>query len=135
MLGRCATAGEIGGANGVTDYATRTVTVRADVDDAQGAKTLAHELAHVLLHDRSGLAWSLCMEPGSRRLAEIEAESVAFIVCAAMGLPTGGYSLPYVAGWSGGDLDQVRQTAGRVVKTAGAILEGLNVETAEEVAA
>ena len=35
---RSATAADLGGANGVTDYTTRTVTVRADVDDAQAVK-------------------------------------------------------------------------------------------------
>lgn len=135
MLARCDSAQDIGGANGVTNYATRTVTVRSDVDDAQAVKTLAHELAHVMLHDRSGLAWSLCMEPGSRRIAEIEAESVAYVVCAAMGLPTDGYSLPYVAGWSGGDVAKVRETAERVVKAAGAILEGLEGHNGADVAA
>ncbi|HWE54346.1 MAG TPA: ArdC-like ssDNA-binding domain-containing protein [Acidimicrobiales bacterium] len=121
--------GDCGGANGVTNYATRTVTVRADVDDAQACKTLAHELAHVLLHDRTDSAWSLCMEPGSRRLAEIEAESVAYIVCHAQGLATGAYSLPYVASWSRGDIQTVRRTAETVCKAAGVILAGL--DTAE----
>jgi hypothetical protein len=32
------------GANGVTDFAARTVRVRADVDELQGTKTLCHEL-------------------------------------------------------------------------------------------
>jgi len=32
------------GANGTTDFAARTVRVRADVEPAQAAKTLAHEL-------------------------------------------------------------------------------------------
>lgn len=127
--------GDCGGANGVTNYATRTVTVRADVDDAQACKTLAHELAHVMLHDRTGTAWSLCMEPGSRRLGEIEAESVAYIVCAAAGMSTDGYSLPYVAGWSGGDVALIRQTAERVVRAAGMICEALGASERVEVAA
>src|SRR5688572_7998544 len=36
------------GANGLTDYTERAVTVRADLAPAQRAKTTAHELAHVL---------------------------------------------------------------------------------------
>jgi hypothetical protein len=37
--------GDCGGPNGLTTWGTRTVRVRDDVDDAQAAKTLAHELA------------------------------------------------------------------------------------------
>ena len=48
------TRGDCGGANGFTDYLGREVRVRADVDDAQAVKTLAHELAHVLIRARSG---------------------------------------------------------------------------------
>jgi len=36
--------GHCGGANGVTDFLARTVTVRGDVDDLQAAKSLCHEL-------------------------------------------------------------------------------------------
>jgi len=36
--------GDCGGANGVTDFLTRTVRVRADVDDLQASKTLTHDL-------------------------------------------------------------------------------------------
>ena len=36
----------IGGANGLTDFITREVSVRMDMDDAQQAKVLAHELGH-----------------------------------------------------------------------------------------
>ena len=40
----------IGGANGLTDFLSREVSVRMDMDEAAQVKTLAHELAHVLLH-------------------------------------------------------------------------------------
>lgn len=36
--------------NGLTCHTTRTVTVSNAVDDAQAAKTLIHEAAHVLMH-------------------------------------------------------------------------------------
>ncbi|MFC5731667.1 MULTISPECIES: ArdC family protein [Nocardioides] len=38
------TARSIGGANGLTDYLTREVSVRMDMDDAAQVKTLAHDL-------------------------------------------------------------------------------------------
>lgn len=112
--------GECGGANGSTDFLARKVTVRDDVDDLQAAKTLCHELAHVLLHDPSH-------EPVARARAEVEAESVAYVACQRAGLATTDYSLPYVARWSSGDVDVVRSTADRVLGAAQQILDGLGL--------
>ena len=39
------------GANGITDYEARTVSVRENMSPAARVKTLAHELAHVRMHD------------------------------------------------------------------------------------
>jgi antirestriction protein ArdC len=108
--------GDCGGANGRTDFVARTVCVRDDVESLQAVKTLSHELAHVLLHDG--------VEAISRRdLAEVEAESVAYLVCHSAGLASDDYSLPYVARWSAGDPAQVRLTAERVITTARRILD------------
>lgn len=108
--------GDCGSANGYTDHARRHVRVRAEVSPAQASKTLAHELAHVLLHG-----------PGQptreRRVAEVEAESVAYVVTAAAGLPSEGYSVPYVAGWAAGNGELVREAATRVLATARLIIE------------
>jgi hypothetical protein len=93
--------GDCQGANGRTNYLTRTVTVREDVDDAQAVRTLIHELAHVWLHDPHDGAHH-------RGRAEVEAESVAYIVSEVAGLHPEAYSLPYVAVWSDGDIDTVR---------------------------
>jgi antirestriction protein ArdC len=108
-------------ANGTTDWRTRTVTVRPDVDDAQAVKTLAHELAHVVLHDPIDRP-----DDHHRGRREVEAESVAYIVCHHYGLPTDDYSLPYVAGWSGGDRVVVRDTAERVTGCARALLAAID---------
>jgi hypothetical protein len=120
--------GECFGANGVTDHSVRTVRVRADVSDAQASKTLCHELAHVLLHPDSA-AYFQC-----RGRSEVEAESVAFLVCQAAGLTTDGYSFPYVARWADGDPEVVRATAERVLGASRTILAGLESEQLEAVA-
>jgi DNA primase catalytic core len=118
--------GDCGTANGLTDPATHTVRVRPDLDDAQAVKTLAHELAHVHLHVR---------EPRlaeCRGTVEVEAESVAYLVIAAHGLDTSGYTFPYVTGWAdqvpGKDVeDVVRATGQRVVAAAHAILDATSL--------
>jgi N-terminal domain of anti-restriction factor ArdC len=115
-------AAAIDGANGVTDWVTRTVLIRADMDDAAMVRTLIHEAAHVLLHETP---------PGqllSRSAKEVEAESVAFVVSAAHGMATDEYSFPYVATWAGADgtkallatQDRVAQAARRIIATSSA---------------
>src|ERR1039458_220700 len=101
--------GDCFGANGRTDHSVRTVRVRADVSDAQAAKTLCHELAHVMLHPDTA-EYFQC-----RGRSEVEAESVAYLVCQAAGLVTDGYSWPYIAHWSDGEAKVVQETAGRVL--------------------
>jgi antirestriction protein ArdC len=116
--------GDCGGANGRTDPIARTVRVRDDVSGAQAAKTLAHELAHVLLgHADNTLSYVTC-----RGRCEVEAESVAFLVCRAVGLPTDAYTFAYVAGWSGGKAEVVRSTADRVLAASRAILAALETD-------
>lgn len=110
----------LNGANGVTRWGERAVLVRADVDDAAMVKTLIHEAGHVLLHDTP---------PGRylpRARKEVEAESVAFVVAAAHGMATDGYSFPYVAAWAADATDpagEVRATQARVAQAARTILE------------
>jgi antirestriction protein ArdC len=106
-------------ANGRTDFTTRTVALRGDLTGAQSVKTLAHELAHVLLHEPDTLPAGF-----TRARAEVEAESVAYVVCAAHGLDAGDYTVPYVAGWADGDRELVQQTTTRVLATSREILGG-----------
>jgi DNA primase len=144
QLGRCPDAAAIRGANGVTDFADRTVLVRADVSDAQAVKTLAHEAAHVAMHDPRGGEGSGGDGPDCRGLIEVEAESVAYLVAAHHGMDTAGYSFAYVAQWAGRDDEAIAATAARVLSTAraligatdpadGAVPSGRAAELAEQV--
>jgi len=87
--------GDCGDANGITMFDTNQVRVRADIDDAAAVKTLAHEAGHVLLHAPDQRQPFAC-----RGVAEVEAESVAFMVTAAHGLDASQYTFNYVAGWA-----------------------------------
>jgi hypothetical protein len=69
--------------------------------------------------------WSVATYQICRGRCEVEAESVAYLVCAELGIDAVDYSLPYVARWANGDIELVRKTAERVVTVACSILTGL----------
>ena len=114
---------DLGGANGITDWQRRRVGVRASLPGAQRFKTAVHELAHINLHEPAS-----DRSPSCRGIVEVEAESVAYMVCAGLGVDSTGYSLPYVASWSGGDLDKVTATADRVIGCAHQLLTRLEAD-------
>ena len=122
--------GGCAGANGWTDPARRVVRVRADVDDAQAVKTLAHELGHL----ECGHVTDLPTYLTCRGRCEVEAESVAYVVAASAGLDTAGYTFAYVAGWAGGDLAVVRLAAETVTGAARTILGRLDTAHASATA-
>jgi hypothetical protein len=95
------------------------------MDDAAQVKTLAHELAHVILHGPDNPDAT-----AHRGIGEVEAESVALMIGAAHSLDTSGYTIPYVASWAsaveGKTATEVVQATGeRVRATAVTILDKL----------
>ena len=114
-------------ANGKTHFLSRTVVVRPDLSPAQALKTLAHEVAHTMLHDGSEYG------AGCRGAAEVEAESVAYLVCGAVGLRSDVYSFPYVARWAEGNLEVVQTCATRLVSCARRLTDTIEADLGIEV--
>lgn len=127
---------DLHGANGATLIASREIWVRHDVDAAQAVKTLAHELGHVLLHAAGDGGDGVACQG----IREVEAESVAFLLCAAHGLAADSYTFPYVATWASGPAaaeqvamtDIVTRTGSRVMAAAGQLIEATTVRTAPD---
>ncbi len=104
--------------NGRTRYLDRAVEIGVELEPPQRIKTLLHEWAHIHLDHEHHTD-----TPQDAR--EVEAESVAYLIAQTIELETAGYSIPYVAGWSGGDGELVLQTAERVIDTANSMVTDL----------
>jgi antirestriction protein ArdC len=85
---------------------------------AEEFSTLAHELAHELLHRGDRRATT------SKRIRETEAEATAFVVCHAVGLATGTAASDYIQLWNG-DVEVLTESLGYIRQAASQILEAL----------
>lgn len=118
--------GDCGGANGHTRFDARVVRVRDDVDPAQAVKTLSHELGHIRAGHETRFLDPAQRTVECRGIAEVEAESIAYLVMTTAGMQCDAYSIPYVAGWSGGNAEVLRATSSRVLAVARIITTGLS---------
>ena len=106
------------GVNGDCNHADARIRVEVRNEPKQQVKTLAHELAHAILH---GSRQEL-----SRERKELEAESVAYVVCTDLGIDSSEYSFGYLATWSGGGTEAQRaitESAQRIQNAAHLILD------------
>jgi hypothetical protein len=108
---------EPGTVRGHCDFKGRRIVLDAGLDVVGQTATLAHELAHAVLHD------GITDYAEKRGHYEVEAESVAYVVITGLGLDASACSLPYLASWSGGDTKQLRELGERVHKASATLLE------------
>ncbi len=113
-------ADAIGGAQGAS--LGGAILMQQDLSPAEQFSTLAHELAHELLHRADG------QERPPKVVRETEAEAVAFVACEAIGLHAGNAASDYIQLYTG-DAETLAASLDRIQKTAAIIIEGLQSES------
>ncbi|MBC1890074.1 toprim domain-containing protein [Listeria booriae] len=107
------------------------IAIKKGMSPVHTIKTLIHEVAHSILHDPKNV-----IENTDRRRKEIEAESVAFVICSKYGIDTSDYSFPYLASYSSShELEELKQSFDKIQKQSSALiekiesnLEGMSIE-------
>ena len=87
---------DTGTANGYYSPKENHIVIKQGMSEQQTLKTIFHEMAHSDLHNLEKLQEA----PLKRSTAELQAESVAFVVASHYGLDTSDYSFGYLATWS-----------------------------------
>lgn len=90
------------------------VWVTTDLTSAETLRVLAHELAHEALHHDG--------ETRPARVRETEADAVAHVVCAAVGLEVGAACSDYIQMWQG-DVATLAASLERVRRVSRALIE------------
>ncbi|HEY0117804.1 MAG TPA: ArdC-like ssDNA-binding domain-containing protein [Cellulomonas sp.] len=115
------------GINGWTAPEDKVVVIDKNLEAAQATKTLAHELGHIRANHH-GRFPDYATDRRCRGAAEVEAESIAYMVTSHLGMNPAAYSVPYVAGWAD-DLDVLRHHMSTVVTSSQWILGDLEEQT------
>ena len=97
---------------GYYSLSQKEIVIKSGMSEMQTIKTAVHETAHSILHkDAVHLKDSATME--------VEAESIAYVVCQSLGLDTSDYSFGYLAGWSANkELQELQSSLATIQKTA-----------------
>ncbi|MGA8144284.1 MAG: ArdC family protein [Candidatus Acidiferrales bacterium] len=97
------------------------ITLLPGQSPAEEFSTLAHEVAHEMMHRDERRSST------SKRCRETEAEAVAFVICHAIGLETGSASRDYIQLYEG-DAKLLAASLEYIQKTAAHILDGIGAE-------
>ena len=119
-----------GDSKGYYDREAKRIAVQENMSESQTLKTMIHEVAHSKLHSKE-VEQDEQMKK-DRNTKEVEAESVAYIVCQHFGIDTSDYSFEYIAGWSSGrDTKELRASMDTIRRTVSELITGIEEQLQE----
>ena len=116
-----------GESKGYFDREARRIAVQENMSESQTLKTMIHEVAHSMLHNKE-----IEQARKDRNTKEVEAESIAYTVCQHFGVDTSEYSFGYIAGWSSGrDTKELKSSMDTIRRAASELITGIEEQLEE----
>lgn len=121
------------GAKGYCSFIDGRIAINEDMSEVQNVKTAIHEITHAQLHDYYSVAEKDIPEENKkgRHTREVEAESVAYVVCQHYGIDTSEYSFPYVAGWESHNKEILKNSLSVIRETADNLITNIDTKFQE----
>ena len=112
------------GAKGYYHQTDKRIAIQEDMSEVQTVKTLIHEMVHQKLH---AVDLTAGVDKQTRESKEVEAESVAYVVCQHLGINTSDYSFGYLAGWSDGkETPELKASLGTIRNAAADMITAID---------
>ena len=109
----------------------KRIAVQEGMSESQTLKTMVHETAHSMLHDKE-INKDILAPAKDRNTKEVEEESIAYTVCQHFGIGTAEYSFGYIAGWSSGrDMKELKSSLDTIRRTASELITGIEGQLRE----
>lgn len=110
------------GAKGYCSPTMQQIVINTGMSEVQNIKTIIHEITHADLHSNTDN-----LQSKNRNEKEIEAESVAFVVCNHYGIDTSDYSFAYLASWSSDkELSELKSSLNTIQKQAADLINRID---------
>ena len=120
-----------GDSKGFFSPTEKRIAVQEGMSESQTLKTMVHETAHSMLHDKE-INKDILASAKDRNTKEVEAESIAYTVCQHFGIDTAEYSFGYIAGWSSGrDMKELKSSLDTIRRTASELITGIEGQLRE----
>lgn len=110
---------------GLCNHNKHEIMIRSSLGDLQEISTTIHELGHALAHSKPREDFEGLSPKEKREIKEVEAESIACIVCSYLGLDTKNFNFSYISAWAEGDIRKFRKNMDTISKFANLIIEGI----------
>ena len=121
-----------GASKGYFNIGENRIAVQEGMSESQTLKTMVHETAHSMLHNKEVNREDILAPAKDRNSKEVEAESIAFTVCNHFGIDTSDYSFGYIAGWSSGkDMKELKSSLDTIRRTASELITGIEEQLKE----
>ena len=121
-----------GDSKGYYSTEEKRIAVQERMGESQTLKTMVHETAHSILHNKEVGREDVLAPEKDRNTKEVEAESVAYTVCQHFGIDTSEYSFGYIAGWSSGkDMKELKSSLDTIRRTASELITGIEEQLKE----
>lgn len=117
------------GSKGYCSPIQHKIAIKEGMSQIQTVKTMIHEITHADLHVDNELR---IPDGAERRTEEVEAESVAFIVCSHYGIDTSDYSFGYIAAWSSNkELEELGRSLASIQKQSSDLIDRIDAKLLE----
>ena len=121
-----------GASKGYFNIEKNRIAVQEGMSESQTLKTMVHETAHSMLHNKEVNKEDILAPAKDRNTKEVEAESIAFTVYNHFSIDTSDYSVGYIAGWSNGkDMKELKSSLDTIRRAASELITGIEEQLRE----
>ena len=120
------------GCYGLCNRKDKKILLLEGMSDIQTISTMVHECGHALAHTPYRKSFEGLTLHEKKEIKEVEAESIACVVCSYLGLDTENFNFSYISEWAEGDISKFRKNIDVIGQYATELIDGIEMVFQQE---